>query len=544
MPNFELEELIKELKRENYILKQYYKAAEETNIVSKGDLQGNITYANDKFVEVSQYIKEEVMGKSHSLLKGEESKEKFDDLWETIKSKKSWKGLLRNRKKDGSFYFVDNVITPILNEDGTIFEYISFRHEVTDLVEKTEKLERALREDIVTKISNRFKLLEDITAFSKPSIAIIDIVNFSLINDLYSHKKGDKLLQTIAKRLKKELINYKNYSVYRVHSDEFAILGNFEDREDFIKNIKNILKSVTKEPIKLRDKNIYVDFKYVFSFEDKKYLLESANMIKKHSQKFKYEIIYSKDLQLEKFYENNRIWAVRIKNALNDDRIVPFYQAIYNTKTKKIEKYECLVRLIEKDGKVYSPFYFLDIAKKSRQYLLITKKVIEKSFEYFKDKDFEFSINLTLEDIIDKNMREFILKKLHEYNIGHKVVFEIVESEEIVDFDEINEFIANVRELGCKIAIDDFGSGYSNFAYLIKLKADYIKIDGSLIKDFITDTNYFNIVKTILEFAKLQNIKTVAEFVSQKEILEKVTSMGIDYAQGFYIHEPSNKILI
>lgn len=267
-------------------------------------------------------------------------------------------------------------------------------------------------------------------------------------------------------------------------------------------------------------------------------------MIKKHSQKFKYEIIYSKDLQLEKFYENNRIWAVRIKNALNDDRIVPFYQAIYNTKTKKIEKYECLVRLIGKDGKVYSPFYFLDIAKKSRQYLLITKKVIEKSFEYFKDKDFEFSINLTFEDIIDKNMREFILKKLHEYNIGHKVVFEIVESEEIVDFDEINEFIANVRELGCKIAIDDFGSGYSNFAYLIKLKADYIKIDGSLIKDFITDTNYFNIVKTILEFAKLQNIKTVAEFVSQKEILEKVTRMGIDYAQGFYIHEPSDKILI
>ena len=79
---------------------------------------------------------------------------------------------------------------------------------------------------------------------------------------------------------------------------------------------------------------------------------------------------------------------------------------------------------------------------------------------------------------------------------------------------------------------------------MIKLKADYIKIDGSLIKDFITDTNYFNIVKTILEFAKLQNIKTVAEFVSQKEILEKVTRMGIDYAQGFYIHEPSDKILI
>jgi len=264
--------------------------------------------------------------------------------------------------------------------------------------------------------------------------------------------------------------------------------------------------------------------------------------MKKHSQKFKYEIIYSKDLQLEKFYENNRIWAVRIKNALNDDRIVPFYQAIYNTKTKKIEKYECLVRLIGKDGKVYSPFYFLDIAKKSRQYLLITKKVIEKSFEYFKDKDFEFSINLTLEDIIDKNMREFILKKLHEYNIGHKVVFEIVESEEIVDFDEINEFIANVRELGCKIAIDDFGSGYSNFAYLIKLKADYIKIDGSLIKDILTNKNSEEIVSTIINFSKKQGFKTIAEFVSSKELFDKISELGIDYVQGYYIGEPKKTI--
>lgn len=184
----------------------------------------------------------------------------------------------------------------------------------------------------------------------------------------------------------------------------------------------------------------------------------------------------------------------------------------------------------------------MEIAKKSRQYLAITRTVIEKSFEYFKDKNFEFSINLTLEDMIDLKMREFILQKLTQYNIGSRVVFEIVESEEIANFDEINDFIANLRELGCKIAIDDFGSGYSNFAYLIKLNADYIKIDGSLIKDFTTDKNHSNIVTTILEFAKLQNIKTIAEFVSKEDILEKVTKLEIDYAQGFYIHEPSSEI--
>lgn len=542
MSNLDLKKEIKKLKEENFILEQYYEVAKESSIVSKGDLYGNITYVNDKFVEVAQYSKEEVIGKPHSLLKGEENKEKFTTLWETIKSKRRWKGLFRNKKKDGTFCFVDNIISPILDENGNILEYISFRHEVTDLVEKTTKLEKALGEDEVTQIANRHKLLEDINSFVEPCIALLDIVDFSSINDLYSHAKGDILLKTIAERLEKEFKNYPNYFVYREHSDEFAILSDLQIREEFIQTVRDALKIVTKEPVKLGDKDIFIDFRYVFSFEDKDYLLQSANMMKKYAKINKYEIVYNKNLELEKFYENNRNWTVRIKKALEDDRVVPFYQGIYDTKTKKIEKYECLVRLIGEDEKIYTPYFFLEIAKKSRQYLAITRTVIEKSFEYFKDKNFEFSINLTLEDIIDVKMREFILQKLTQYNIGSRVVFEIVESEEIVNFDEINDFIANLRELGCKIAIDDFGSGYSNFAYLIKLNADYIKIDGSLIKDFTTDKNHSNIVTTILEFAKLQNIKTIAEFVSKEDILEKVTKLEIDYAQGFYIHEPSSEI--
>lgn len=530
------------LRKENHILRQYYKAAEAHNVVSKGDLRGNITYVNDNFVNIAQYSRDEILGKPHSLLKGEDNKELFGELWKTIKDKQTWKGKIKNKKKDGSFYYVDNIISPVLNENGEILEYISFRHEITDLVEKTTKLEKTLREDLVTKISNRYKLLEDINFSTNPSIALLDIVDFSSINDLFSQIKGDKLLQTIAQRVSNELKNYPNYYVYRVHSDEFAILCDLEVKEEFIQNIKDIIKVVIKDPIVLKDKDIYIDFRTVYSFEAKEYLIESANMVKKYSKTNKNIFIYDKSLGLENIYENNRTWTLKIKQALEDDRIVPYYQAIYNVKTKKIEKYECLVRLVDEDGKVYSPFFFLDIAKKSRQYISLTKRMIEKSFEYFKDKDFEFSINLTLEDIASKNLRDFIIKKLQEFNIGSKVVFELVESEEIVDFKEVNDFIEELRALGCQIAIDDFGSGYSNFAYLIRLKADYIKIDGSLIKDFVVDQNNCNIVTTILEFAKLQNIKTVAEFVSKKEILDKVEFVGIDYAQGFYIHEPSARI--
>ncbi len=134
------------------------------------------------------------------------------------------------------------------------------------------------------------------------------------------------------------------------------------------------------------------------------------------------------------------------------------------------------------------------------------------------------------------------MEMLKKYDIASRVVFEIVESEGIEDFKEINNFIDKVKELGCKIAIDDFGSGYSNFEYLIKLNADYIKIDGSLIKDILIKKSNEEIVITIIDFAKRQGFKTIAEFVSTKEIFEKVKDLGIDYAQGYYIDEPSSTI--
>ena len=193
-------------------------------------------------------------------------------------------------------------------------------------------------------------------------------------------------------------------------------------------------------------------------------------------------------------------------------------------------------------GKIMSPFFFLDIAKKSGQYLQLTKRMIDSSFEYFKDKEFEFSVNFTFEDIANEEVSNYVLEKIKEYDIGRKIVFEIVESEEIDDFELIDGFFHKIRDLGCKIAIDDFGSGYSNFEYLIKLDADYIKIDGSLIKDVLVSKGNENIITMIINFAKDQGFKTIAEFVSSKEILEKVKYLGVDYVQGYYIHEPSDKI--
>ncbi|WP_301345534.1 EAL domain-containing protein [Aliarcobacter butzleri] len=527
----------KKLKKENHILKQYNEATKDSNIISTADLKGNITYVNDKFCEVSLYTYEEVLGKPHSIVRGEEDDEIFQQLWETIKNKKVWYGVLKNRKKNGEFYWVNINIRPILDEKNEIIEYIAIRHEITDLVLKTEELKRNLRLDSLTNIGNRYKLIEDVSKSVNPCISILDIVSFSDVNDFFGYKTGDNVLKIVARKIEELLIDKENYKVYRDHSDTFCIVAQNEDRDKFIKNIDEISKTIGKVPIVIKSRELYVQLSYVFSFESKENLLETANIIKRYSQANKNIIIYDKALELEKDYEKNIFWTLKIKKALDEDKIVPYFQPIYNLKTNKIEKYEALVRLIDGNN-VISPYYFLDISKKSKQYLQLTKTMIQKTFDYFRDKDFEFSINLTFEDIKSEYISSFIIQLLKEYEIGHRVVFEIVESEEIDNFRKINEFFVTIREYGCKIAIDDFGSGYSNFEYLAKLNVDYIKIDGSLIKDILINKSSQNIVSMLVNFAKGQKVKTIAEFVSNKDILNKVRELGIDYVQGYYIKEP------
>ena len=531
----------KELKRKSNILRQYNKATKSSNIISNSDLKGNITYVNDTFCEVSQYKREEIIGKPHNILRGEEDSEIFRNLWKTIKSGNIWRGNLKNKKKNGTFYYINTTISPIFDENGEIFEYVAIRHEITDLVLKIEKLNRILREDYLTEIGSRYKLIEDISKQENLSISILDIKNFSEVNDFFGYKIGDYILKLVAKRIEELVIKKPKYGVYRLTSDVFAILASNEQKSDFIKNIEEISKIISSKAVRAKGREIFVSLNYSFSFEPKNSLLETANVMRKYTKSNPNQIIYDRNLEIEKDYEKNIFWTLKIKKALENNDIIPYYQAIYNLQTNKIEKYEALMRLND-SGKIVSPFFFLDIAKKSGQYLQLTKRMIDSSFEYFKDKDFEFSINFTFQDIANEEISNYVIEKIKELNIGNRVVFEIVESEEIDDFNLINSFFCAIRELGCKIAIDDFGSGYSNFEYLIKLDADYIKIDGSLIKDVLVSKGNENIITMIINFAKDQGFKTIAEFVSSKEILEKVKYLGVDYVQGYYIHEPSDKI--
>jgi len=190
------------------------------------------------------------------------------------------------------------------------------------------------------------------------------------------------------------------------------------------------------------------------------------------------------------------------------------------------------------DGEVISPFFFLEAAKSRRHYASLTKRMIEKTFQAMIDKDVTVSINFTVEDIRDKGTISFFKQKLNEYQVADKIIIELTESEGIENYHEVAEFITSVKELGCRVAIDDFGTGYSNFMHLIHLNVDYLKIDGSIIQNIVTDKNSEIIVKTIVDFTYQLGIETIAEFVDSQELLDKVIELGIDYSQGYFLGKP------
>jgi len=247
-------------------------------------------------------------------------------------------------------------------------------------------------------------------------------------------------------------------------------------------------------------------------------------------------------MQVSKQYEHNIKWTKMLRSALEDGRIQPYFQPIMDISTGRVEKFEALVRLIDETGAPVAPYAFLSVAKKSKLYPQLTRTMVERTFRAFELTSFEFAINLSVEDIEDEVTRAFIYEKLKNYPKQKRVIFEITESEGIENFAEVSDFIKIVKSIGAKIAIDDFGSGYSNFAYLMKMEVDYIKIDASIIKNIAIDKNSYIITKTIVDFCKQIGIQTVAEFVCEQEILDTITKLGVDYAQGYLIGEPKKDI--
>jgi diguanylate cyclase (GGDEF)-like protein len=405
--------------------------------------------------------------------------------------------------------------------------------------EKTLELTKQLYIDNLTGLPNRLSLLDNITNVSDGALLIINIDDFKEINDFFGHIAGDNVLKEFSKKLKDMFIDYDYIELKRLSGDEFTLFFiKKPSLEDFIQTAEKLIRDIEKMIFFHENNEIGIRVTIGGAYQIDRALEKADIALKSAKKQRKSFLLYDEKLNIEEQYKNNMEWVKKLKKAIDKDMIVPYFQPIFDNTSDKITSYECLIRLIDNNDKVITPYLFLDIAKKSRLYSTLTKIMIEKSCSHFEHIDYDFSINLSVEDIISDDIVTYIKEKIKKYGVANKIIFEILESEGIENYEEVSYFIKEMKKLGCRIAIDDFGSGYSNFEHLLKLKIDYIKIDGTLIKNLDKDINAQVIVEIIVAFAKRLNILTVAEFVHSKAVLEKVKELGVDRTQGFFLAEP------
>ena len=438
----------------------------------------------------------------------------------------------------------------IITSPKEVVEISRYFH--NNIAKKIYDLYYRINHDPLTGLYTYMTLRDDLLKYPNHVIAVMNISNFKEINSFYGLELADRILYSIATILKK-YFKSENYLLYRIAGDDFAILwADYTDRSIFVKKLDDFLDYLGKKEI-LVDGYTYINLTatigIAFSYDGAKYSMVNALMALHHAKEYKNPIvIYNKNLPTLSVLKNNIQYTEIIYHALKNQDIIPFYQKIEPAQDSLIQtetrhKYEALMRIKDKDSHIVPPSAFLEIAKRSNAYLKLSKLMIEKSFAFLSTRDdLVFSVNLSLEDMSSPEFSMWFMDRIVRYNLEGRVVVEITEQESIEDFDSVSNFVASVKELGVKIALDDFGSGYSNFSILMQLQINYLKIDGSLIKNIDKDQNAKIIVETIVRFAKLLNIYTTAEFVSSLEVYEVVKKIGIDYVQGYYIGKPLQHI--
>ena len=524
-------------------------------IVSSGE---KLQRANQAFFEFfSEYENVEAFLQEHECV---------CDFFEQIKKKdfvyknenSSWieeiletKNVKKVLIKRGNESFIFDINAKLLSQEND--QYVINMTDITSLENYKEQLEfsheqlnHQLHTDELTKLPNRLSLSEKILEQNIISLVLINIDSFKEINDFYGLQTGDKVLCDFADLLVK-LLKERDYEVFRLSGDEFAITIHYEHQRDtiiaFISKILTQISAYDFYDISNKRKiNLSATAGLALRAPSSSAFVSADIALKTAKKQKKPFMSYHESEATKDEFGSNLEWANKLKIAFANDCVVPYFQPIYNNTSQKIEKYESLVRLIDEDGKVIAPFFFLDVAKRSHQYFQLTETMLSKTFEYFKDKEYEFSINLSESDLADFSINDYIITLLKRYKFGSRVVFEIVETEGINDYNLVKEFIKNIKKYGAKIAIDDFGSGFSNFQHISELEIDYLKIDGSLIQNMLIDPHRLAIVETITNFAKRLGIKTIAEFVDSEKVQQKIVELGIDYTQGYYISEPKPDI--
>ncbi|CAN2041074.1 diguanylate cyclase [Candidatus Magnetomoraceae bacterium gMMP-15] len=515
-----------------------------------------IQKVNPAFTEISGYSAEEVIGKKPNILKSNRTESDFyKEMWDTILKTGYWSGEIWNRKKDGEAYPEWLSITDIKNFNGKTKYYIALFHDITDLKHCEKDLKHQAYHDALTNLPNRQLFndrLEKALAHAKrhkQSLAVIflDLDKFKNINDTLGHNIGDILLQETAKRLKN--CCRSEDTVARLGGDEFTfILEELKNGANDAVEIAQRIVTSFSEPFNIKEHEIICSTSigvtvYPDDGEDAETLIKNADMAMykaKDQGRNKYEI-YTKSMKkavLRQAVLENSLWR-----ALKNKEFRIYYQPKVNIKTGLMTGMEALVRW-QRDDYLLSPDKFIAFAENTGVIIPLGEWVLKTACQQAKtwhDTGYSLSVavNLSVKQFQDQNLVSQIKNILKKTSLAPEYLnLEITENIFMQNKDRAIKIITELSEIGLRISIDDFGTGFSSLNCLKRFPLNELKIDRSFVKNIPNNSEDMAIAEAILSLAHSLNLKVVAEGVEKNEQLEFMNLHGCDEIQGYLFSKP------
>lgn len=545
-------------------------------IIFEVDINGKWVFLNNTWEKITGFSVKESLGKNcldyilgsdkerlinnfKKLISGEttESTSEFrypaqNDkgyIWVEICSK-----IIRNSNRDVSG--ACGIITDITNRKEMELELEAYREQLEQIIsqrtkklnETNEKLEYLATHDSLTGIPNRYlleKVLDDKNN-NMSALLFIDVDNFKIINDTFGHAVGDTVLIYIARKFK-EILDPKHF-IARLGGDEFAILlyNSSLDESQIIS--EGLRKSIDENELFIAEYNINISITISIGitllgdeFGSQKFLsfADVALYAAKDGGKNRVEVIKSID-DKNRLSEMNNMVSI-VKNALKYNDFILFFQPIFNMKNEVIH-YESLIRM-KYNGEIIYPNDFIYIAEKFGLMSNIDKWVIMKVISILKvNTTSKIFVNLSGISLGDIELLKFIEKQIIKNGIlPGQIGFEITETTAIRDLELCEQWIFRLKKLGCQFSLDDFGMGFSSFSYLHQLPVDYLKIDGSFIKNLDKNPTQKALIEAMNSVAHTLGKKTIAEYIENEEVYKMLQDMNIDCGQGYFLGKPTNK---
>lgn len=455
-------------------------------------------------------------------------------------------------------------VSPLRDEEGKHLGCVFALHDVSDLLRLARRMIYQATHDALTGLINR-REFEACLAQAMSSARLtgrhhamfyIDLDQFKVVNDTCGHSAGDDLLRQLAAQLH-TAIGEKN-TLARLGGDEFGVLLEDCSQSDAIKIAKELTAIVRNFRYAWEDRVFEVGVSIGLvpitpecgGVGDVLRAADSACYMAKDAGRNRIHVFQANDVELTRRHGEMQ-WVSKITSAVESNRFMLYRQAIVplHYLGGVSRHYELLIRLRGGNNDVISPGQFIPAAERYNLMPAIDKWVVEEAFSFlsrfYQNKhpqeiaNDSWSVNLSGATLGDEQFLDYIKAQLIEHKIPPSLIcFEITETAAVASLSKAISFIRELKNMGCRFALDDFGSGLSSFSYLKNLPVDYLKIDGYFVRDLITDAMSREIVKSIDQIGRTLGLRTIAEFVETPAIFESLKQMGVDYAQGYGIETP------